>query len=147
MLLNSVLRPVLSEGVVLSACCARLNRRAERLTVVSAGHPPLIHLDAKGNIELIATEGDLLGAFESPYFESVKIKVAGGDRLFFFSDGLIETSHGQTVPRNTGLRNLQEALLNRINLPLAEMVEDVAQSICGSHENPGDDLLLLGVEV
>ena len=147
MLLNSVLRPVLSEGVVLSACCARLNRRAERLTVVSAGHPPLIHLDAKGNIELIATEGDLLGAFESPYFESVKIKVAGGDRLFFFSDGLIETSHGQTVPRNTGLRNLQEALLNRINLPLTEMVEDVAQSICGSHENPGDDLLLLGVEV
>lgn len=146
-LLNSVLLSVLSEGVLISACCVRLNRRSNRLIVVDAGHPPLLHLDSKGTAGFISAKGDLLGAFNAPYFESVEVKVAKGDRLFFFSDGLIENHHGKSVCRKEGMRYLEEELVSRHGLPLAEMVEEAAQSICRSNENPGDDLLLLGVEV
>ena len=146
-LLNSVLLPVLNEGVLISACCVRLNRRSERLTVVDAGHPPLLHLDVNGNANLISAKGDLLGAFEAPYFESVEVKVAKGDRLFFFSDGLIENYHANVVSRKEGMSYLVEALVSRHKLPLAEMVEEAVQDICTSNEDPGDDLLLLGVEV
>ncbi len=146
-LLNSVLLPVLNEGVMLSACCVRLNRHSNRLTVVDAGHPPLLHLDTNGKASFISAKGDLLGAFEAPYFESVDVKVAKGDRLFFYSDGLIENHHGVSVPRKEGMHILEESLIARRALPLAEMVEEAALSICGANENPGDDLLLLGVEI
>lgn len=146
-LLNSVLLPVLNEGVLISACCVRLNRRSNRLTVVDAGHPPLLHMDSKGTASFISAKGDLLGAFDTPYFESVEVNVAKGDRLFFFSDGLIENYHGKNISRKEGMRHLEEALVARHGLSLAAMVEETAQSICGSNENPGDDLLLLGVEV
>jgi len=146
-LLNSVLLPVLDEGVLISACCLRLNRRSERLTVVDAGHPPLLHLRANGNVDLISAKGDLLGAFDAPYFESMEVKVSKGDRLFFFSDGLIENYHGQTISRTEGMRHLTDALVSRRGLPLADMVKEAAQAICNSDENPGDDLLILGVEV
>lgn len=146
-LMNSVLRPVLDEGMLLSACCARLNRRSERLTVVSAGHPPLIHINPRGESRLVSIEGDLLGVFDAPYFESVEIKVTRGDRIFFFSDGLIETLHGQPIPRREGLQRLEQALVARNDLPLPVVVSETALALCAAHENPGDDLLLLGVEV
>lgn len=147
MLLNGVLYPFLEEDVVLSACCARLNRRSGRLTVVAAGHPPILHLDRAGAMRSIAVEGDLLGAFNAPYFESTEVKVARGDRLFFFSDGLIENYHGQKVSRAMGMQNLQRALISSRNLALTAMIDEAAYSICESHDDPGDDLLLLGVEV
>jgi phosphoserine phosphatase RsbU/P len=146
-LLNGVLHPLLKNEVVLSACCARLNRRSGRLTCVAAGHPPLIHMDSLGSIKLISPEGDLLGAFAAPYFESVEVKVAKGDRLLFFSDGLIESYHGKAVSRGVGVRNLEESLKVKFHLPLTELVHETVLSICEPHENPGDDILLLGVEV
>lgn len=146
-LLNSVLLPVLSEGVMISACCARLNRRSERLTFVDAGHPPVLHLNAAGDIRLIEASGDLLGAFDAPYFEGIEIKVSKGDRLLFFSDGLIENHHGKSVPRAEGLRLLTDAVQSRRQLPMAELVTEASLAVCAADEYAGDDLLLLGIEV
>jgi phosphoserine phosphatase RsbU/P len=146
-LLNSVLYSLIEEEIVLCACCMRLNRRSGRLIGVSAGHPPILHLDTTGSLRPISIEGDLLGAFETPYFESVEVKVAAGDRLFFFSDGLIENFHGIRVARTLGIHHLQAALLERRHLSLTEMVDGAAYSICGPAEKQEDDLLLLGVEV
>jgi sigma-B regulation protein RsbU (phosphoserine phosphatase) len=94
--------------VVISACCARLNRRSGRLVFVSAGHPPLINLHANGSAELLPAEGDLLCAFDVPTFETREIPVMTGDRVLFFSDGLIESQHGQPVSRGAGLQSLLE---------------------------------------
>jgi len=146
-LLNGVLRPVLKDGSVLSACCVKLNRRTGRLTVVDAGHPPLIRLAADGTMDVISAKGDLLGAFDTPYFESMEVKVSKGDRFFFFSDGLIENFHGLNVSRKTGLRYLGESLTTRRDLHLDKVVEEAAQSICRPGELASDDILLLGVEV
>lgn len=146
-LLNSVLLPVLGEGVMISACCARLNRRSERLVLVDAGHPPIIHLGVDGSFRLLEASGDLLGAFDAPYFDGAEVKVSKGDRLIFFSDGLIENHHGQTVSRAEGLRLLTDAVLSRSALPLADLVNGASQAICMPDEYAGDDLLMLGMEV
>lgn len=146
-LLNGVLCPILSEGVLLSAACVRLNRRTRRMVCVLAGHPPLIHLKANGATELINQEGDLLGAFDNPYFESCEIAVAPGDRLLFYTDGLIEEIHGQTVQRGEGLRNLIERAVELRGLPLGEMVEAIVAAISPPGEVVHDDILMLAVEV
>jgi sigma-B regulation protein RsbU (phosphoserine phosphatase) len=146
-LLNSVLRSVLSEGVVLCACCMRLNRRSGQMVVVSAGHPPLIQIPAQGQAVLHPSEGDLLGAFESPYFQSLEIHVSAGDRLLLFSDGLIETYRGEPVTRGQGLQRLMDTASERRLEPLAVLVEETALAICPAAGKSEDDILLLGVEV
>jgi sigma-B regulation protein RsbU (phosphoserine phosphatase) len=147
MLLNGVLYPVLDDGVFLSACFARLNRRSGRLNVVTAAHPPILHLDSRECMNSISAEGDLLGAFEAPYFASVEMKVEKGDRLFLFSDGLIENYRGEKISRQQGMHHLESSLLNKRGLSLSKMVDATAYSICGAHESAGDDLMLLGIEV
>jgi phosphoserine phosphatase RsbU/P len=146
-LLNGVLRPALSDGVVLSACCARLNRRTGKMAFVSAGHPPLIHLKVSGGVEFVEAEGDLLCAFDSPSFEDREISVTQGDRLLFFSDGLIESYQGQPVPRGAGLRLMGDVAALVRGKPLKAMVEQIAETICPGGTSAADDLLLLGVEV
>lgn len=146
-LLNSVLRSVLSEGVVLSACCVRLNRRSGKMILVSAGHPPLLHLSAQGTIAQVTAEGDLLGAFETAYFESREIPVSAGDRLLLFSDGLIESYQGRPVTRRQGLQILADTAAALRLASLADMVEQTALAICPAAGKNSDDLLLLGVEV
>ncbi|HNA89418.1 MAG TPA: fused response regulator/phosphatase [Anaerolineales bacterium] len=146
-LLNSVLRPVLKDGSILSACCMKLNRRTERLIVVDAGHPPLLRLAADGTVEIIAAKGDLLGAFDTPYFESVELKALKGDRFFLFSDGLIENYHGLNISRRAGMHYLEESIKAHRNMCLEEVVEEAVRSICLSGETASDDILLLGIEV
>jgi phosphoserine phosphatase RsbU/P len=146
-LLNNVLRSVLSEGVVLSACCTLLNRRSNRLVFVSAGHPPLIQIKPDGSLVTISAEGDLLGAFDSPTFDSVEILVQKGDRLLFFSDGLIESNLGKVVTRQEGIKNLLDKTGSYRHLPLSEMTKNIATAICRPENKLLDDILLLGVEV
>ena len=45
---DSVMGQMLGEEQYLTACYARLNRQTRRLTVVSAGHPPLILVSRAG---------------------------------------------------------------------------------------------------
>jgi phosphoserine phosphatase RsbU/P len=145
-LLNGVLLPVLTEGVVLSAGCARLNRRTHRLSFVSAGHPPLIHMKACGEIEVISTESDLLGAFEFPHFEACEISMAEHDRVLFYSDGLIESIHGTSITRQEGLQHLVDTAARLHHLSLEDMVREIALSVYDPEEATFDDILLLGVE-
>jgi len=146
-LLNGVLRPILGEGVLLSAACARLNRRSKRFTYVLAGHPTIIHLKADGTTQLLSGEGDLLGAFDTPFFESHDIPVAVGDRLLFYTDGLIEENRGRVVQRNEGMGFLVEAAQAARQLPLSEMVDGIVSAISPPGEIVHDDILLMAVEV
>jgi sigma-B regulation protein RsbU (phosphoserine phosphatase) len=146
-LLNAVLCPILPEGVLLSAACVRVNRRTRRMVCVLAGHPPIIHLKADGEMNLISLEGDLLGAFDNPYFESIELPVTAGDRLIFYTDGLIEEIHGQSVQRNEGMNNLTENAIKMRTLPLSDMVEKIVTAISVPGEVVHDDILMMAVEV
>ncbi len=146
-LLNGVLMPILSDDVVLSACCVRLNRNTNRLVMVSAGHPPLILMQSNGEINYLYGDSDLLCAFENPHIESTEFKVSKGDRLLMFSDGLIESRHGSPVSRDEGLKGLVDAAYQRRNLDLTSLVQGTACSIYSPDEPAADDILLLGLEV
>jgi sigma-B regulation protein RsbU (phosphoserine phosphatase) len=145
--LNGVLRPVLQEGRLLSACCVRLNRHTGSLAFVSAGHPPLILIRKNSEVQRLIAEGDLLGAFESPFFESREVVVTAGDRFFLFSDGLIEAYREKPVTREEGLERLSQNLAEFQKYPLAEATQNAALAVCSVEQTPQDDLLLLGVEV
>jgi serine phosphatase RsbU (regulator of sigma subunit) len=64
-----------------------------------------------------------------------------GDRIFFYTDGLIETGGSY----EDGLQRLVEACVARRSLPLRELVAGAADGVM-ENLSPADDTLLVGVE-
>ena len=152
---DAVMRHVLGEEQYLTACYAHLNRRTGRLSVVSAGHPPLIVVNTAGEAQIIDMDTDPLGVFSSLVLQRKDVRVSPGDRFFLFSDGLIESMPGGG--RGEGLRRLVEACIHHRADPLPCAVQRIASRVQTETVVAGggaiamrqvrDDLLLLGVQV
>ena len=63
--IDSVMRQMLGEEQYLTACYAGLNQHTKRLSVVSAGHPPLLLVSSSGQAQTADMDGDPLGLFSS----------------------------------------------------------------------------------
>ena len=89
--MNRVLSSVAPDGKYLTASYCFLNRHQSRLTIVNAGHPPVIYLNKKNfTFEVYEAEGDIIGAFQNVFFKPLEVRVSKGDRFFLYSDGFIE---------------------------------------------------------
>lgn len=141
---DAVMRQMLGEEQYLTACYALLNRRARRLSVVSAGHPPLILVGKDRKARAIEMDGDPLGIFSSVVLHRRDLRVAPGDRFYLYSDGLIEAVPGGS--RRTGMARLTAECERHAEEPLSITPGLIAQALQDGGA-PQDDLLLLAVEV
>jgi sigma-B regulation protein RsbU (phosphoserine phosphatase) len=141
---DSVMRQILGEEQYLTACYARLNLRTHRLSVVSAGHPPLVLVGLNGASMPIEMDGDPLGMFSSLVLQRKDLNVRRGDRFFLYTDGLIEAYPGEL--RAAGLDRLQQACSRHAGDSLSETVSAIAGDLWRGITQI-DDVLLLGVEV
>ncbi len=146
-MINGVLNLVIPPGMYLTACYAHLNRLRSTLTLVGAGHPPAIYLDGNGQVREIQASGDVLGAFENVVFDSVQVKVSPGDRLFLYTDGIIELFGKSTRGRDKGIDILSRACQDTRNLSLDESLAEMSKRLFGCNVPQEDDYLLLGIEV
>ncbi len=140
---GSVMRQVLGAEQYLTACYARLNRRTRRLTVVSAGHPPVVVVRGSGVVEVLDMDSEPLGVFSSAVLKRKDRFVARGDRFDLYTDGLIESKAGGGRPE--GLQKLIDACVRHRQAPLDESADSIASEL-----RPGtrveDDVLLMAVE-
>ncbi len=60
------------------------------LVYVNCGHPAPVLLRADRSVERLDSTGLVLGAFENSAFEERSVRIASGDRLVVFSDGVSE---------------------------------------------------------
>jgi phosphoserine phosphatase RsbU/P len=142
---DSVMRQLLGEEQYLTACYARLNKRTRHLSVVSAGHPPLIHVTAAGQAQMVEADSEPLGVFSSVVLQNKELRVSNGDRFYLYSDGLIEASSGSGRP--DGLKRLLECCVRHGKAPLKEAVNSIASELRPEGRAVEDDLLLLASEV
>jgi len=140
---DSVMGQMLGEEQYLTACYARLNRQTRRLTVIGAGHPPLILVSSAGVPQTVSLDSDPLGMFGAAILQRKELRVASGDRFFMYTDGLIESSPGAS--RREGLERLVDACVRHRKLPLAESVAGIVDEV--GRQTAEDDLLLLAAEV
>jgi sigma-B regulation protein RsbU (phosphoserine phosphatase) len=146
-MINSVLCRILTGGTHITAAFARLNREQRTLQFVNAGHPPAILVHANGEIQILHASGDILGVFDQVLFEPLVIPVAPGDRLFMYTDGLIEGFGERQTTRDEGLEALASTCLAHRNLPMRESVEAIHAALAGPDTAREDDIILLAVEV
>jgi sigma-B regulation protein RsbU (phosphoserine phosphatase) len=143
--IDTVMRQMLGEEQYLTACYANLNRRTGRLSVVSAGHPPVIVVQPSGKAQTLQLDSDPLGIFSSLVIQRKEVQVSPGDRFYLYTDGFIESSPGGG--REEGLERLVAACVLRQADRLAASVLAIAASLRVGAAAVEDDLLLLAVEV
>jgi sigma-B regulation protein RsbU (phosphoserine phosphatase) len=143
--IDAVMRQMLGAEQYLTACYAHLNRRTKRLSVVSAGHPPLIVVGASGAAQTLEMDSDPLGIFSSLVIQRREITLSPGERFFLYTDGMIECSPGAN--RREGLDRLIASCVQYRDRPLKEAVSMISDDIQAGAQAIGDDLLLLAVEV
>lgn len=140
--INSSLCRFLPSGAFFTMIYARLNHLTGKLSMINAGHPPAIIVRAAGGEPVvIKQDGDVVGAFNDAIFGSVDLTLHRGDRLYLYSDGVVEVD----VPVDEGVRRLAYACQSRQSIPLDIAVVAAAQELTAAASTQ-DDRLLMGVE-
>ena len=145
-MVNSVLLSVLPEDKYLTGCYFTLNRHSNTLSMVNMGHPPALFVPAAGSPELIMTESDILGAYPGAMLNEHTIKVTKGDRLFLYTDGLVEDSEKKLLWTKS-MTAIKECAGKCVNVPLHEAVTNIKNHFYSAGRNPSDDIVIMGIEV
>jgi sigma-B regulation protein RsbU (phosphoserine phosphatase) len=141
---DAVMRQMLGEEQYLTACYAQLNRHTGRLSVINAGHPPLILVSQSGETYTLELDSEPLGVFSSTVLQHRDLQMFPGDRFFLYTDGLIESKAGGG--RGAGHAALQEACLLHHGVALNQAAELIAHELWPDAGAANDDLLLMAVD-
>ena len=115
-----------------------------------AGHPrPILLRYSTGEIEILEGEGTFLGMFEDAdrYFKDYKIKLEPGDKLYIYTDGLLEGENDR------GEQFQQEFLIELIKKSVDMNAQDSLNYIMKEFKefcrgtDQGDDITLLAIGV
>lgn len=128
--LNLSLLKMIPEERFVTIFLGSLELATGELTYVRGGHPhPIIISKATGRIARLEGDGDIIGMFDKIELDENRILLKKGDRLFAYSDGLLDASgdNGQQY----GLANLLKAVEASVNVSGQDMVNDIVRDVRG----------------
>jgi len=91
---NELLMPDMPSNMFVTCVIAMLETGSGRLRLANAGHDLPHHLTRSGSQELHAT-GMPLGLLPGMAYDEIETRLAEGDSLLFYSDGLVEAHNPQ----------------------------------------------------
>ena len=114
--------------------------------LVRAGHPYPLLQNAKGDVQMVKPEGYAVGLFPGSEVASEELHLKKGDRLFLYSDGLVDCTNSEGA-RFTSAR-LAELIIAGRARPLPELVESLRKELVAwrGSESFADDVSLLALE-
>lgn len=145
-MINDVLVEILPDGIYLTACYANLNRNKNLLSIVNAGHPPVVYQPKGGESRSVDVAGDVLGIFNEVCYAHENIEVDTGDRFFLYTDGLVERPADRRLWA-TCLPELLAACDKLKDVPVHESASKLLKELTNGGRVPEDDIVVLGVEV
>jgi serine phosphatase RsbU (regulator of sigma subunit) len=96
--LNHMVRRTTDKRTYMTLLCAVVDYGEKTLSVVSAGHPPVLCFDPRsGAFEEVGEGAPPLGTFLQARYEEVRHSLGSGYFLIFYTDGMVEarSSNGQ----------------------------------------------------
>jgi serine phosphatase RsbU (regulator of sigma subunit) len=130
----------LTEAVLATLVYVRIDHSARSLTIVNAGHPPVLMRRADGSADFLTAEASepISVLPEAPYEEST-CAIEPGSTLVLYTDGLIER-RGERI--DVGLERLRQAVADGPKAP-GELAEHVLGSLLSGSERPDDVAILV----
>jgi len=135
------------DGFYFTMAAARFSQCGRRMTFAAAGQPPAI-LVSNGTIRLLDSQNGILGYLSetAPSEPADEIQLAPGDRLVFYTDGLIEVfnSSGDML----GVEGLEKLVRQSATRALPEMKQAILDGVAAWREGTlADDVSVVIVEV
>ncbi len=123
-----------------------LNASTGAFRYISAGHPGPVLLPCGGEPVMLEGSGFPLGLADEPYEEG-SIRLAAGDRLYLYSDGVTEAINPES--QQFGDDRLTEAIRHGRLKPLQGSVEQILRNVIQwlGPRHPEDDISTLAIEM
>ena len=111
------------------------------LTIACGGHPPPLLIHADGTQEVIDCRGTLIGVTPDLELSQVVVRLAAGDTVALYTDGVSEASHAEPLDG--------PAVLARLNgARSADEVADELQRLARHKDTPArDDVAILALQL
>jgi PAS domain S-box-containing protein len=135
------------EGFYFTMAAARFTEGGLRMTFAAGGHPPAI-LVSNGTVRLLESRTGILGclAVAAQPAAAEEVELAPGDRLVFYTDGLIEVFNRSEDM--LGVEGLEKIVLQSATRALPEMKQAILDGVAAwRHGTMADDVSLVIVEV
>lgn len=119
-------------------------------TFAKGGHPyPVLYSKETNTVSLMKSKGISLGWFEESEYEEVSVDLKPGDRIFMYTDGLIEVVHKKNWILNfEGLIELIHKT-NEKNMTISDTLDYIMDNIQSIRRDSTikDDIVIIGFEV
>jgi len=124
-----------------------LDTQTNRLRFVCAGHPGPVLLRAKGTPQVVDSPALPVGMLADAEYEESELDLRPGDRLYMYSDGLIEETNSSGEP--FGQERLLATIAGQRAASLEASLEALIQSLVAWRGNDrfADDLSIVAVEI
>jgi sigma-B regulation protein RsbU (phosphoserine phosphatase) len=122
-----------------------IDARSGVMDYVIAGHPAQVLVPRSHAPVLVAGGGFPIGMLEHAVFEDAHLTLEPGDRLYFYTDGVIEAL--DATEHEYGIDRLLAAVQRHRAQPLRQAIDEIAADVrrwCGGRLQ--DDVSLLAVE-
>jgi sigma-B regulation protein RsbU (phosphoserine phosphatase) len=135
----------LAHATFATALYGIVNVRTLEVTVSRAGHPSPMLLRAGSEIEAIQPDGGLLGVFPNETYDVATVRLAPGDRLLVYTDG-IEVAFGAEA---IDTERWKSELAARMHLSSEDLLHDLCQHLDAQTGSlaPKDDVTAVILEV
>jgi sigma-B regulation protein RsbU (phosphoserine phosphatase) len=121
--------------------------KLRQLQYVSAGHPPAIVIPGAGESRFAKAEGFAVGWFSDSDFDEHTLKLEEGDRLFVYSDGILDTMGSGTEP--FGRERLARTFRETRSAPLEQSLKGMVDALNAFRGTTSllDDVSALAIEI
>lgn len=122
-----------------------VNTKTHKIRVSRAGHiPPLLQKN-DGKIFELHSKGYAIGIFGQMEITEEEFDFNKGDRLFLFSDGLLEYSENDQISNEYLIKLLKK----RKEMGTKELLKDIEENIILDNKNvePDNDIAFIGIEM
>ncbi|RME93162.1 MAG: hypothetical protein D6767_01605, partial [Candidatus Hydrogenedentota bacterium] len=125
---NDSMMSHLTTGEFFTCVYGVLDRAKQSFIYASGGHLPVLHYKKRDHqIYELENTGPIMGFRRGVEFENKEIKVQEGDRLIFYTDGVIEARNARED--EFGLDRLKETLLKYSESPLDRSVQALMREL------------------
>lgn len=139
--------PMDNAGQYFTFCYGVLDLRSLEFRYVCAGHPPPVYVRSDGSVQSFESSSFAIGWFPDAQYEEHVLKLSPGERLYFYSDGVVEapTATGDEFEIDRLLHLLHVGHELKLQGSLDEVMLELENWTAGTEQN--DDITMVAVEI